>query len=47
VLPEAAEIVVLPVATPVASPPLVIVATAVFVELQVTELVRFCVLLSL
>ena len=45
--PEAAEIVALPVATPVASPPLVIVATAVFVELQVTELVRFCVLLSL
>ena len=45
--PEVARIVVLPVATPVASPPLVIVATAVFVELQVTELVRFCVLLSL
>ena len=45
--PEVARIVVLPVATPVASPPLVIVATAVFVELHVTELVRFCVLLSL
>jgi len=45
--PEVADIVVLPVATPVASPALVIVATAVFVELQVTELVRFCVLLSL
>jgi hypothetical protein len=45
--PEVARIVVEPVPTPVASPPLVIVATAVFVELQVTELVRFCVLLSL
>jgi hypothetical protein len=45
--PDAAEIVVEPVPTPVASPPLVIVATAVFAELQVTELVRFCVLLSL
>jgi hypothetical protein len=45
--PDAADIVVLPVATPVARPALVIVATAVFVELQVTELVRFCVLLSL
>ena len=45
--PDAAEIVVLPVATPVASPTLVIVAVAVFVELQVTELVRFWVLLSL
>src|SRR5580693_1701157 len=45
--PDAAEIVVLPVATPVASPPLEIVAAAVFVELQVTELVRFWVLLSL
>ena len=45
--PDAAESVVEPVPTPVASPPLVIVATAVFVEPQVTELVRFCVLLSL
>jgi hypothetical protein len=45
--PEVARIVVLPVATPDANPALVIVATAVFVELQVTELVRFCVLLSL
>ena len=45
--PEVARIVVLPVATPVASPALVIVAAAVFVELQVTELVRFWVLLSL
>ena len=45
--PDAAEIVVVPVPTPVASPPLPIIAAAVFVELQVTELVRFCVLLSL
>jgi hypothetical protein len=45
--PEAAWIVVLPVATPVAKPALVIVATAVFDELQVTELVRFWVLPSL
>ena len=45
--PEVALIVVLPAATPVARPALVIVATAVFVELHVTELVRFCVLLSL
>ena len=39
--PEVAWIVVLPVVTPVARPPLVIVATAVFEELQVTVLVRF------
>ena len=45
--PDTAEIVVLPVATPVASPAPLIVPTAVLVELQVTELVRFCVLLSL
>src|SRR5215472_10967313 len=46
--PDVAEIVVLPVATPVASPAsLPIIATAIFDELQVTELVRFCVLLSL
>ena len=45
--PETAWIVVLPVATPVASPPLVIVATDVLVEVHVTEPVRFCVLLSL
>jgi hypothetical protein len=35
------------VATPVARPALVIVATAVFVDVQVTELVKFWVLLSL
>jgi len=45
--PEVAMIVVLPVPAPVASPALVIVATEVLVELQVTILVRFCVLLSL
>jgi hypothetical protein len=45
--PDTAEIVVLPVATPVASPAVVIVAVVVLVELQVTELVRFWVLLSL
>ena len=45
--PEVARIVVLPGATPVASPAPVIVAAAVFVELQVTEPVRFWVLLSL
>ena len=45
--PEVAWIVVLPAATPVAKPPLVIVATDVVDEVQVTELVRFCVLLSL
>jgi len=45
--PEVAWIVVLPAATPVAKPALVIVATAVFDEVQVTELVRFAVLPSL
>jgi hypothetical protein len=45
--PDVARIVVLPAATPVASPALLIVAAAVFVELHVTVLVRFCVLLSL
>ena len=45
--PEVARMVVLPGATPDVNPVLLIVATAVFVELQVTELVRFCVLLSL
>ena len=36
-----------PCPLPSPDPPLVIVATAVLVELHVTELVRFCVLLSL
>jgi hypothetical protein len=39
-----AEMVVLPGFTPVASPALVIVATLVFVETQVTDPVMFCVL---
>ena len=45
--PDAAEIVEEPVPVPVARPALEIVATAVLLELQVAELVRFCVLLSL
>jgi dsRNA-specific ribonuclease len=45
--PEVTSIVLLPVATPVAKPALVIVATVVLDELQVTELVRFWVLESL
>jgi type III secretory pathway component EscT len=45
--PAVAWIVVLPTATPVARPVAVIVATPVLLELHVTELVRFCVLLSL
>jgi hypothetical protein len=39
--PETAWIVVLPLATPVARPALVIVAVAVLEEVHVTELVRF------
>ena len=46
-LPKLAPIVVAPVPTPVANPPLLIVATEVLEELQVTELVRVWVLLSL
>jgi hypothetical protein len=42
--PEVAWIVALPALTPVANPPLVIVATAVIEEVHVTELVRFAVL---
>lgn len=44
--PETALIVLVPAATPVANPPAVIVATLVVTELQVTELVKFCVELS-
>ena len=44
--PEAASILLVPVATPVANPPAVIVTTPVDCELQVTELVKFCVELS-
>lgn len=40
--PKVAWMVVLPLATPVARPKLVIVAAAVLLELQVTVLVRFC-----
>src|ERR1700735_2504679 len=46
IAPETALIVLVPGATPVAIPPVVMVATPVVAELQVTELVRFCVELS-
>ena len=42
-----AEILLEPVATPLAKPVVLIVATAVFEELQITEPVRFCVVPSL
>ena len=45
--PDVALIVDVPMATPVARPELLIVAVAVVSEAQVTELVMFCVLLSL
>jgi hypothetical protein len=45
-LPEVAEIVVVPTATVVARPPAAMVAVAVLDEAQVTEAVRFCVVLS-
>ena len=49
--PTLAEMVVLPAATACASPlvgvELLMVAVAVFEEVQVAELVRFCVLVSL
>jgi hypothetical protein len=44
--PEAASTLLVPVANPVANPPAVIVTTPVDCELQVTELVKFCVELS-
>ena len=44
--PCVAVTLVVPAVSPVAKPPAVIVATAVLEELQVTELVRFCVLPS-
>jgi len=47
ILPSVAWIVVLPVNTPLARPVALIVATDVLLDPQVTELVRFCVLLSL
>ena len=45
-LPDVAVILLLPTATAVANPELLIVATLVVADIQVTELVRFCVLLS-
>lgn len=45
-VPEVALIVVVPAATPLASPPLVIVAMFMAEELQVAEPLRFCVLPS-
>ena len=45
--PEVALIVLLPAATAVAKPPAPMVAVAMVPEAQVTEAVRFCVLLSL
>ena len=45
--PEVAVMVVLPAPAPVASPPLLIVATFVAEEFHVAEFVRFCVLPSL
>ena len=45
--PDVARIVVLPTVNVVAKPVPLIVATAVLVELHVTVLVRFCVLVSL
>jgi hypothetical protein len=44
--PETALITLVPVATPVANPPAVIVATVVIAELQVAVPVKFCVELS-
>jgi hypothetical protein len=44
--PIVALMVLVPVATAVARPPVAIVATEVFVEAQVTDPVKFCVLLS-
>ena len=46
IAPEAALIVLVPPATPVANPPAVIVATVVVCELHVAVLVKFCVELS-
>jgi len=45
--PEVALIVVVPIATAVASPPVLIVAVPVVPEAHVTMVVRFCVVLSL
>ena len=45
--PEVAVIVLVPTPAPVAKPPVVIVAVEVVPEAHVTDVVRFCVLLSL
>jgi hypothetical protein len=45
--PEVAVMVLVPTPTPVAKPPAVIVAAPVVAEAQVTEAVRFCVVLLL
>src|ERR1019366_2589416 len=47
IAPEVALIVLVPTATPLARPPAAMVATVVVPDAQVTEAVRFCVLLSL
>src|SRR5579871_2865800 len=47
IAPDVALIVLVPTATPVAKPPVVIVAVEVVPEAHVTDPVRFCVLLSL
>src|SRR5580658_5307524 len=44
IAPKDAEIVLVPAATPVANPPLVIVAVTVLDEVHVASEVRFCVL---
>src|SRR5579871_4483423 len=47
IAPDVALIVLVPTPTPVANPPVVIVAVEVVPEAHVTDAVRFCVLLSL
>jgi hypothetical protein len=47
IAPEVALMALVPTPTPVASPPAAIVAAAGVADVQVTEFVRFCVLLSL
>jgi hypothetical protein len=47
IAPALAPIVLVPTPTPVASPPATIVAAAGVADVQVTEFVRFCVLVSL
>jgi hypothetical protein len=47
IAPDVAVMVLVPAAAAVANPPAVMVAVAVVPEAQVTEAVRFCVVLSL